>query len=175
MERSEFASYRILLLGGKTHALTLLRSILSNAGVSNILQVEDTRRAMELLCWENFHAVFFDPSACDDFDGEPFALAARRRETVINPMVPIYAMQERARRRDVEKARDDGVTDVLTTPVSPRTVLAKLKAAPRAFIVSRNFLGPDRRAAARAPWFGPDRRKRKAKKAKVDISHLTPI
>jgi DNA-binding response OmpR family regulator len=174
MERSEFASYRILLLGGKTHALTLLRSILSNAGISNVLQVEDTHRALELLCWENFHAVFFDP-AVGDFEGEPFALAARRRESVINPMVPIYVLQERARRRDVEKARDDGVTDVLTTPMSPRTVLAKLKAAPRAFIVSRNFLGPDRRARERAPWFGADRRKRKARKAKVDVSQLTPI
>lgn len=174
MERSEFASYRILLLGGKTHALTLLRSILSNAGVSDILQVEETRRAMELLCMEHFHAVFFDPRV-DDFDDMPFALAARRKEAVLNPMMPIYAMQERARRRDVEAARDNGVTDVLTTPVSPRSVLSKLKAAPRPFIVSRNFLGPDRRARERAPWFGDDRRKRRAKKAKVDVSQLTPI
>jgi len=174
MERSEFASYRILLLGGKTHALSLLRSILSNAGVSDILQVEETRRAMELLCMEHFHAVFFDPKS-EDFDGMPFALAARRKEAVLNPMMPIYAMQERARRRDVEAARDNGVTDVLTTPVSPRSVLSKLKAAPRAFIVSRSFLGPDRRARERAPYFGADRRTRRAKKAKVDVTQLTPI
>lgn len=174
MERSEFASHRILLLGGKTHALVLLRSILSQAGVNTILHVEDTGCAMELLCTEPFHAVFFD-TGCADFHGMPFAQAARRMEAMLNPMIPIYAMQEHARRRDVEKARDNGVTDVLTTPVSPRTILSKLKAAPRPFIVSKVFVGPDRRSKARGPYFWSDRRKHKARKAKVDMSHLTLI
>ena len=36
MERSDFSSLRVLVLGGKTHTIGILRSILSNAGVTKI-------------------------------------------------------------------------------------------------------------------------------------------
>ncbi len=39
MERSDFSSHRILVLGGKTHTIGILRSILSNAGVTKIIHV----------------------------------------------------------------------------------------------------------------------------------------
>ena len=116
MERSDFSSHRILVLGGKTHTLSLLRSILSIAGVTQIIHVEESRRALELLSMEHFTAVFCDHTA-QELDGMSFPVAARRRAGMLNPMIPIFAVQERARRRDVEKARDVGVTDVLTTPI----------------------------------------------------------
>jgi two-component system chemotaxis response regulator CheY len=75
----------------------------------------------------------------------------------------------------VEAARDTGVTDVLTMPISPKTLVTKLQVAthtPRAFIVAPEFFGPDRRAKARPTYFGADRRKRTAKKAKVDFTNI---
>jgi two-component system chemotaxis response regulator CheY len=172
MERSDFSSHRVLVLGGKTHTIGLLRSILSIAGVTQILHVEESHRALELLSTEHFTAVFCDHTA-RELDGMSFPVAARRRAGMLNPMIPIFAVQERARRRDVEKARDIGVTDVLTTPISPKTVMTKLQAAltaPRPFIVANEFFGPDRRAKARTPYYGPDRRTRVAKKAKLDFT-----
>lgn len=65
--------------------------------------------------------------------------------------------------------------DVLTTPISPKTIMTKLQGAltaPRPFIVANEFFGPDRRAKARAPFHGSDRRTRVAKKAKVDFTHI---
>lgn len=174
MERSDFSSHRVLVLGGKTHTIGLLRSILSIAGVTQIIHVEESRRALELLSMEHFTAVFCDHTA-EELDGMSFPVAARRRAGMLNPMIPIFAVQERARRRDVEKARDVGVTDVLTTPISPKTIMTKLQAAltaPRPFIVANEFFGPDRRAKARAPYHGSDRRTRVAKKAKVDFTHI---
>ena len=106
-------------------------------------------------------------------DGMSFPTAARRREGMLNPMIPIFAIREGARRKDVKQARDTGVTDVLTTPISPKTIMAKLHGAlvaPRPFIVANEFFGPDRRAKARAPYYGSDRRTRVAKKAKVDFT-----
>ena len=49
----------------------------------------------------------------------------------------------------VHMARDLGVTDVVTIPISPKTLVAKLQVAthsPRPFIVATEFFGPDRRA-----------------------------
>jgi two-component system chemotaxis response regulator CheY len=174
MDRADFSKQRILVLGAKTHTIGILRSILGICGVIQIIQVEKTVRALELLAMEHFTAVFCDARA-EEFDGMSFPTAARRSAGMLNPMIPIFAIQDRARRRDVEKARDTGVTDMLTTPVSPRTIMTKLKmaeVAPRPFIVAPEFFGPDRRAKSRAPWSGDDRRKRLAKKTKVDFHHI---
>lgn len=172
MERTDFSKHRVLLLGAKTHAFQLLRALLINADIDKIIQVKESRRALELLSKEHFSAVFCDPKV-DQAGERPFIVAVRRSDSMLNPMIPIFVLQERARRRDVEKARDTGVTDVLTTPISLRTLIAKLKAAilaPRPFIVAPEFFGPDRRAKARPIYFGSDRRKRAPKKAKVDFT-----
>ncbi|WP_296446233.1 hypothetical protein [Rhodoferax sp. UBA5149] len=171
MDRADISKHRILLLGSKTHALLLLRSILSVMGVTSIVQVEDTRRAIELLSMEMFHAVFYDPKS-EGYDGMSFPVAARRKESMLNPLVPIFALQPRARRHDVEQARDAGVTDIITVPISPRTLMTKMTAAPRPFIVAQEFFGPDRRSRARAPWWGSDRRIRAARKQKVDFLNV---
>lgn len=174
MERAEFSSHRVLVLGGKTHMIGLLRSIMNIVGITRITLVEDSARALELLGMEHFTSVFFD-SQTADVDGMSFAVAARRRDGMLNPMIPIFALQDRPRRRDVEKARDVGVTDVITAPLSPRTLLTKLQAAvsaPRPFIVSNQFFGPDRRSRARPSHYGTDRRIRAAKKAKMDFTHI---
>ena len=174
MERADFSSHRVLILSGKTHAAALLRSIMNIIGLTRITVVEDSRRALELLAMEHFTSVFFDPRS-EDVDGMSFPIAARKKGGMRNPMIPIFALQDRARRRDVEKARDIGVTDVITAPISPRTLMTKLQAAvsaPRPFIVSNQFFGPDRRSWARPPYYGSDRRIRVAKKAKMDFTHI---
>jgi CheY-like chemotaxis protein len=169
MEALEFSSLRVLLLGPKSHGLQTLKSALSIAGVTRIAQVEDSRRALELLSLEHYDIVFFDKHA-DAVDGQPFAIAARRSPGVLNPMLPIFLLHDAARRRDVEEARDLGATDVMTCPLSPKTVMVKLRSAlvaPRSFIAAPEFFGPDRRAKARPHFYGQDRRTKAARKARL--------
>ena len=101
----------------------------------------------------------------------PFALAARRSQMLLNPMIPIFAVYGGARRRDVETARDQGINDVICRPMSLKTVTDKLRAAlaaPRPFIAAPEFFGPDRRARE-LPWRGEDRRTRAPKKIRVQF------
>jgi two-component system chemotaxis response regulator CheY len=94
---------------------------------------------------------------------------------MLNPTIPIFLMQSTARRRQVVKARDSGATDVLTTPISPRTLAAKLRIAtkhPKPFIVAQEFFGPDHRAKVRPAFIGADRRKRTPKKVRYDLTHI---
>jgi two-component system, chemotaxis family, chemotaxis protein CheY len=172
MERTDFSEHRVLVVGAKGHAIQLLRSLLGAAGVRNITHVGACGRALELLSTEHFSAVFCD-YGLDEAGEKPFIVAARRSDAMLNPMIPIFVLQERARRRDVEKARDTGVTDVLTIPISAKALITKLQAAiqaPRPFIASTEFFGPDRRAKARPSNFGADRRKLAPKKIKVDFA-----
>ena len=176
MERSDFAQLRVLLLSGKTHGAQTLRSVLSLAGVTNILVIDDPKKALALLTTENFDAVYADDN-CERVSDLTFAEAVRRRGGILNPMMPVFVFQEQARRKDVEEARDTGATDFLTCPISPRTVMAKLEAAltnPRPFIKAPDFFGPDRRAKARTAWSGEERRSRVARKVTVEKGKLPP-
>ena len=176
MERTQIRRQHILLVGGKTHGLLLLRTVLGVAGFSRISHLPDARSAIAALGHEPFSAVFCDWSV-EKIDGMGFAVAARRSRGMLNPMIPIFALQERARRRDVIMARDEGVTDVITLPVSPRTLTRKLLAAtqaPRPFIVAVDFCGPDRRTRADQAFAGRERRVRAARKTRVDFSVIQP-
>jgi two-component system chemotaxis response regulator CheY len=172
MQQTDFSKHRVLLVGAKSHPLLLLRSVMGIVGVGNVIHVETDHRALEVLGIEHFHTVFCDDRLKQTGD-KPFVLAARRNESMLNPMIPIFAFRERARRRDVETARDLGATDVLTLPISPMTLAAKLQLAthsPRTFIVGTEYFGPDRRAKARPAYYGAERRKRVSKKAKMDLT-----
>jgi len=160
MEQTEFSDHRVLLLGARTHNIQLLRSVLTIVGVGRIVQAEDSAAALALLAIQHFTAIFcaLDPEA-----QIRFALAARRRDCMLNPMIPIFLLEAQVRRRHVEKARDSGATDVLTTPISPKTVAMKLRSAtknPRPFIAAHGFFGPDRRVPSRPVYCVKDRRKK---------------
>ncbi|HCI47969.1 MAG TPA: hypothetical protein DFI00_11790 [Rhodospirillaceae bacterium] len=61
----------------------------------------------------------------------------------------------------VTQARDAGVTEFLTKPVSVRTIVARLSSViekPRAFVKTGQYFGPDRRRRA-VPYNGTDRRR----------------
>jgi CheY-like chemotaxis protein len=136
--------------------------------VGHVVQIEDSRKALSLLSAEHFDAVFVEES---HLDGLNFARSARKRASLRNPLIPIFAVYSGPRRRDVEKARDLGVTSVICRPISPKTVSDKLLAAlikPRPFIAAPDFFGPDRRARSRA-WRGSDRRKHTPRKSKIMV------
>jgi CheY-like chemotaxis protein len=170
-----------MLVGSKTHSLSLLRSVLTAAGITHVVQVERADRALELLRMDPFSVVFYgEPEKGPENSPEknndmPFAMAVRRGTAMPNPMIPIFLLGERVRRRDVEKARDLGATDVLTMPISTRTVMEKLSAAlsaPRPFIVAPDFFGPDRRAKRREGFAGRERRVRAPRKTRVDFTAI---
>ncbi len=147
----------------------MLRAVLSAAGITKVTLVDDPRRALDLLCSDPFDAVFVEGTTL--LDEKPFALAARRHAMLLNPMIPIFAVYDGPRRRDVEISRDQGITDVICRPMSPKTVTDKLRAAlraPRSFIAAPEFFGPDRRAKERA-WQGNDRRMVVPRKANVNF------
>jgi two-component system chemotaxis response regulator CheY len=170
MAAFQLASVRVLVVGAKGQAGPLMRTILAAAGLNQVTLVDEPRHALELLCTEPFEVVFVEAGA--RLDDTSFALAVRRSNLSLNPMIPIFAVYGGARRRDVERERDDGITDVICRPVSPRTIADKLRVAltaPRPFIAAADFFGPDRRAKER-PWREQDRRTRAPKKIKLPLN-----
>ena len=172
MELENLAEVRVLLVAGKGSSTQILRTVFNLAGLTKITSVNEPRRAVELLCVEHFNAVFVEGAL--EHDGMPFALAARRLPAMLNPMIAIFAVFPEARKCDVETARDLGVHDVICRPVSPKTVMTKLRAVlaqPRPFIAAPSFFGPDRRAKRVNNGVpAKERRERTARKTKVSVA-----
>ena len=169
MPQLDLAKARVLVVGAKGSAGSMLRMVLTATGITRIVFVDEPHRALDLLCTDPFEAVLIEGDTL--LGAEPFAFAARRNAMLLNPMIPIFAVFGGPRRRDVEMARDQGITDVICRPISPKTVADKLKAAlatPRPFIAAPEFFGPDRRAKER-PWRGEDRRVLTPKKTRVSF------
>jgi two-component system, chemotaxis family, chemotaxis protein CheY len=169
MSDRDLKSLQILIVTAQPHVAQLLRQVLNVAGVTDIRTVADGRAAIDLLRTRYFDAVFCDDASSRD-TGEDFGRAARKSTGLLDPMVPVFLVCSRPRRRDVESARDLGYTNVMTRPLSAATILRKLRLAlerPRPFIVAPEFFGPDRRAQARAGFRGTERRKRQPRKVKI--------
>jgi len=169
MDRADLKNLHVLIVGGKPHAVTTLRTVFGIIGLNKVSAVAESTRAIEILCDEAVDAVFCDEGA-DYLDYLPFPMAARRASGVLNPMLPIFLVCGSPIRPQVERARDDGITDVLTRPISAATVIRKLNVAtvcPRPFILAGSFFGPDRRGAGRNLFRGDERRKRTPKKLKI--------
>jgi CheY-like chemotaxis protein len=177
MDRADLRNLQVLIVGGKPHAVTVLRTAFGIIGVNDVSAIADCEHAIQFLRNATVDAAFCDETA-GAVDGVPFPLAARRAEGVLNPMLPIFLVCSSPVRRQIESARDDGVTDVLVRPVSAATIIRKLRIAviaPRPFILAGDFFGPDRRGNGRAPFVGQDRRTRMPKKLNVKPSETAAL
>ncbi len=177
MKRDDLCELHVLIVGGKPHTVMTLRTVFGIIGLNKVSAVADSARAVAMLRDQAVDAVFCDEHT-GAVDGVPFPLAARRAEGVLNPMLPIFLVCAAPMRRQVEGARNDGITDVLVRPISAATVIRKLRGAvlaPRPFILASGFFGPDRRGGGRAPYGGRDRRNRKPKKLKVSLNESAAL
>lgn len=167
--RTEFKTMRVLIVSSKAHVVQLLRNLLSINGARNLTVVASAAIALKSLNANRYNAVFCADD-CGEIDGKSFAAVMRRAPDVLLPMTALFLVCGSPRRRDVERARDSGYTDVLCRPLSAATVARKLRQAsehPRPFIAAANFLGPDRRVVRDKAFQGEERRKRSARKVKL--------
>ena len=127
-EQESFKDLRVIIVGGRSGNVQVLRTVLGMAGIVDVVAVSDSKHAVDLLRREQFAAVFCDENV-DAVSGVPFTIAVRRTHDVLNPIVPIFVVCSAAHRRQIEQLRDMGVTDVLARPVSAATVVRKLRTA----------------------------------------------
>jgi len=175
--QADLRHLRVLLVGGKPASVQILRTAFGLLGLKRVSAVAESVRAIEALRTQSYDAIFCD-AAAEPYKNMSFPIAARRSPGIVNPMTPLFVIYTNARQRQVEQARDVGVTDVLTHPVSAATIARKLEAAisaPRSFIAAPTFFGPDRRAKRHNVWSGEDRRKRLAKKTKATLAEIGDI
>lgn len=161
MARVDLSSLKVLVASADAFGVNVLRVALHLADIRDITVVRDGESALKLLRTEEFSALFCDGDQPDVGD-LPFTVAVRRAEGMRNPSLPVFLVSAAPRQRLVSGARDLGVNAVLAKPISAAAIARKLSlaiSAPRRFIVTRDYFGPDRRFRDKRRGEGPRRRK----------------
>ena len=156
-----FELLKILLVDDNHHMRVLLTEILRAIGVKLIFEAADGAEALQVLRSHPIDIVMTDLSM-QPLDGIDFVRLLRNSEDSPNPMVPVIMITGHSTMRRVGEARDVGVTEFLSKPVTARGVIERISRVvdhPRAFVRTPAYFGPDRRRRQEPGYPGPFRRR----------------
>lgn len=150
----------ILLVDDNHHMLVLLNEILRAIGVRQIYAAHDGAEALQIMRNHPIDLVMTD-LAMQPLDGIDFVRLLRNSPDSTQPMTPVIMITGHSTMRRVAEARDVGVNEFLSKPVTAQGLLQRLSLIidkPRPFIRTKTYFGPDRRRRVDPAYFGPRRR-----------------
>jgi DNA-binding response OmpR family regulator len=137
--------------------------MLRASGTGKVTVVSSSTDAVRALDTHTYAAIFID-EAIGPVDGVTLTRALRSNAEGRNRTVPVIMVCDTPTRAMIETARDAGVTEFIRKPMSAKIITARLGqalAAPRQFIETGVYTGPDRRRHGGA-YEGEERRQRDA-------------
>ncbi len=157
----QFSRLRILVVDDNDFMRRLYRQLLQAIGflANNIKEAADGRSAIAHLNEYNC-----DLAICDlnmkPMNGKAFTRFIRADANSPDPYLPIIVCTGHTELVHIANARDAGANEILSKPVTGAALYARLQAVvefPRPFIITQDFVGPDRRRRD-VPFNGPERR-----------------
>lgn len=165
----DLSDLRVLVVDDSEFMLELLAKIFKELGCKSVITATDGKEAIDQINTavangnENlFFDIIFTDWAMEPMDGLSLLKWVREHPNPDIRFTPFVIVSAYSTLDWVIKARDHGVSEFLTKPVSVKSVVSRLSSIiekPRAFVKSTNYFGPDRRRR-NATFNGPDRRKR---------------
>lgn len=156
----KFEKLDVLIVEDTAPMRKLLISVLENLGIRNIISAPDGEKAFELFQKNNSDIILTD-WLMEPMDGMQLTREIRKNPLSPNRMVPIVLITGYSAWQRVEEARDSGVTEFLVKPFTANDLarrIAHVINAPRDFIETQDFFGPDRRRRVNPNYRGPFRR-----------------
>jgi len=157
----DFSHLQLLIIDDNEFMRDLYRELLQAIGfeLEGFIEAGDGEEALHQL--QHNHV---DVAICDlnmrPMNGKQFTHYVRTHTNSPDPYLPIIVCTGHAEMVHISDARDAGASEILRKPVSASSLYTRLQAVvecPRPFILSKNFIGPDRRRRD-LPFDGPDRR-----------------
>jgi CheY-like chemotaxis protein len=155
-----FDLLKILLVDDNHHMRLLLTEILRAIGVKEVFEAANGAEALQLLRKNPIDIVMTD-MAMQPLDGIDLVRRLRNANESPNPMVPVIMITGHSTMRRVAEARDVGVTEFLSKPVTARGVIERITRVvehARPFVRTPTYFGPDRRRRDDPNYPGPYRR-----------------
>lgn len=151
---------KILLVDDNHHMRVLLSEILKAIGVRQIYEAADGAQGLQMMRNHSVDMVMTDLSM-QPLDGIDFVRLMRRSPDSPNQMCPVIMITGHSTMSRVAEARDAGVNEFLTKPLTARGVVERIGQIvnhPRPFVKTEDYFGPDRRRRCDPNHKGPYRR-----------------
>jgi two-component system, chemotaxis family, chemotaxis protein CheY len=161
MARINFNRLRFLVVDDNAHMRRILRTLLHGFGARDVYEAEDGAAGLEAFTHYLPDIVIAD-WVMPIFDGLELTQMIRQPGANANPFAPIIMLSGHSERKRVVSARDAGITEFLTKPISAKGLyerIVNVVVHPRPFIKTKSYFGPDRRRSTNTGYVGPERRK----------------
>lgn len=155
----------LLVVDDNPYMRTMLFQVVKAAGVGDVHLAADGTEALQTIRDHDIDILVTD-LIMDPFDGMDLARLVRKSPDSAKPMLPILMITGHLTLTRVQQARDIGVTEMLSKPISVKSVMDRLEAIiyrPRDFIRAPDYFGPDRRRKRDPDYSGSKRRASDAK------------
>ncbi|MFN3835156.1 MAG: response regulator [Glycocaulis sp.] len=159
-ERRRLETLRVLMVEDNTHMGSILSTVLNSFGIRLIDECRSAVDALELIRTKPYDFILLDYNM-PILDGIEFTRLVRTGQDHTQQLIPIIMITGFTERRRVIEARDAGVTEICVKPVTARDLwnrIAEVINAPRPFIRSRIYTGPDRHRHKDFEFGGEERR-----------------
>jgi two-component system chemotaxis response regulator CheY len=147
----------------------LVHGVLTSLGFTSIAFANSGRAAIEELGLKKDYDFLITDWRMKDLDGIDVVRFVRTSPQSPNKTLPIIMLTGNTEVHYVKVAIMAGVNSYLLKPFSAEQLVKRLRGvieAPRDFIISKKYTGPDRRRVEMPPPEGVDRRKQQKKKPK---------
>ena len=141
-----FHKLRVVVIDDNDHMRMLLHSMLSAFGVKTIMGEPNGKSGFAVVQAMKPNLVLTD-FAMQPVDGVELVKMIRALPGPL-AMIPIIMVTGHGERHYIERARDAGVTEFLTKPVTARDLYLRIQEVierPRPFVRTATFIGPCRR------------------------------
>ena len=158
----DFSPIRCLVIDDNANMRKLTTTIMYALGIKDIAEAMDGLEASVVLSKFPADIVILDWVMKPE-NGIDFTRRIRSRRDSPNPYLPIIMLTGHTERERIEEARDAGVTEILSKPVSVKGLarrILNIVENPRQYVGNASYFGPDRRRHDDPAYDGPERRVR---------------
>jgi two-component system, chemotaxis family, chemotaxis protein CheY len=155
-----FRAFSALIVDDCTHMRTIVSTILRGVGFGRVREAVDGAEALSELRNADYDFLIMD-YAMPTLDGIEVTQMLRTSSDSPAPYIPIIMMTAHTERARILGARDAGISELISKPMSAATLINRLAAVvdrPRSWIRATNYTGPCRRRIRKATYTGAMRR-----------------
>ncbi|MCK5384367.1 MAG: response regulator [Alphaproteobacteria bacterium] len=179
-EPYDLNNFTILLVEDSSYMQNLTSEMLKLFGVGDILRCDNAKEAIDLLTITHArkssrHIDKIDIVLTDwlmpNGSGEYLVKWIRGHESDVVRFMPIIVISGYTTEKLTFKTRSLGVNEILVKPVSGKLIASRICSiidAPRPFVQTKTFFGPDRRRRD-LPYSGENRRSQKQQIVRLEI------
>jgi CheY-like chemotaxis protein len=160
MSDFDCSEINVLIVEDNLHFRTLIRTILQTVGFENVEEARDGAEAFEVLLSFDADLAIIDWKM-DGQDGLECVRRIRTDEESPNRYLPIIMVTGYTEDSLARAARDVGVNDFLSKPISAKSLITRIVSVledKRYFVDIADYFGPDRRRSD-VEYMGEERRK----------------